>query len=94
MTVIIPDRAPPSKAPVNRREWLLLRLAEADGPAYDLLCGAVVEAFPEDSSWLAAARGVRALRKLLWEGFATTEPDESVWLTSRGWQRAGEVPRG
>jgi hypothetical protein len=72
-----------------RREYVLARLREADGITYDQLCGEVVAAFPEDRGWLASVRAVRAARKLLFEGFATTEPDETIWLTADGWQRAG-----
>lgn len=76
--------------PIHRakREWLLARLREADGPAYDGLCGEIAAAFPEPVHWLESARAVRAVRLLLWHGLAATEADESVWLTPAGWQAA------
>jgi hypothetical protein len=74
-----------------RRDFLLARLREADGISYDELCRAVAEAIPSHSHWAASARGVKVVRMLLWDGLATTEPDESVWLTPKGWQAAGRA---
>jgi len=72
--------------PGLRRPWLLRRLAQADGLAYDQLCGEVIAAFPHSTvRFRASARGVRAVRDLLSEGLAVTERDASVWLTPDGW---------
>ncbi len=74
-----------------RREFVLARLREADGPAYDQLVREVAEAFPDRNRYQASIRAVRAVRRLLFEGFAATESDESVWLTPDGWRRAGDL---
>jgi hypothetical protein len=73
----------------QRREFVLDRLRQADGPTYGELCRETVEAFPEARRWRASAWGVRAVRLALWHGLAITEPDQTVWLTERGWARAG-----
>jgi hypothetical protein len=70
----------------RRKAWLLERLAAADGVTYDELCRGVIGEFPQDGRrQLASVCGVRAVRDLLWDELATTEPDESVWLTASGW---------
>lgn len=74
-----------------RRTFVLARLRGADGPAYDELVREVIEAFPEEKRAWASILAVRSVRKLLFEGYAATEPDESVWLTPEGWQRAGRL---
>lgn len=71
----------------KRRDYLFERLREADGPIYDDLVREVVEAFPEPRRYAASVRAVRTVRAVLFEGYATTEADESVWLTAHGWQR-------
>jgi hypothetical protein len=38
--------------------------------------------------WVAKYEGVRVVRDLLWDKLATTESDESVWLTPMGWKAA------
>jgi hypothetical protein len=68
----------------QRRNWVLDRLKEADGPAYGELVGEVVAAFPEDTRFRAAMRAVRAVRDLMWFGLITTESDESCYLTPAG----------
>ena len=74
-----------------RRRWLLARLAEADGVSYNELCRSVVEELlaregkPRSRAYVAANRGVRAVRALLWDGLASTEADESVWFSRAGW---------
>jgi hypothetical protein len=71
-----------------RREFLLRRLREADGPRYDELVGEVAEALPEKRPYLTGIKAARSVRTLLWDGLATTEPDGSVWLTPAGWESA------
>jgi hypothetical protein len=93
---------PQRKAPKHskRRAWLLARLAEADGPTYDDLCCAIVERFrivhdkPNVARFLASARGVRAVRSLLWDELATTESDQSVWLTPARWTAVEQAREG
>ena len=75
----------------GRREFVLGRLREADGITYDELVREVIAAFPEPKPWLTAIRAVRAVRGLLWSRLVVTEPNESVWLTPCGWQRADEL---
>jgi hypothetical protein len=77
----------------QRRNWVLDRLKEADGPAYDQLVGEVVAAFPEATRFLAAMRAVRAVRDLMWFGQITTESDESMWLSPAGWNAVQEDQR-
>ena len=86
--------AKPAQPGNPRRAFLLARLQEADGPAYDELVREIAEAFPEGRAVVAGILAVRTVRKLLFEGCAATEPDESVWLTPEGWQRAGAVRTG
>ena len=85
----------PAKQPERhlRHEFRLARLRQADGPGYDELCREVVAAFPERNPYVASIRGVRAVRRVLFEGYATTEPDETVWLTPAGWQGVSELPQ-
>lgn len=45
----------------------------------------------KDRKYAAKKEGVRAVRGLLWKEFATTESDESVWLTPLGWKAAEEL---
>ena len=75
-----------------RRNYLLRRLREADGPAYDELCAWIVGEFPHRSKWVASTRGVQAVRDLFSDGLAITERDESVWLTPEGWQAEDTKP--
>jgi len=72
-----------------RRAWVMARLRTADGPAYDELVKEAVAVFSEppccDDQLCAAIRAVSAIRGALWDGTATTEADESIWLTPAGW---------
>ena len=77
----------------QRRAFALARLAEADGIIYGDLCRAVVDAFPGNTWWWGSAHAVRAVRDLLFTGLATTEPDESCWLTPAGWAAAERARR-
>ena len=43
------------------------------------------EGKPRSRAYVAANRGVRAVRALLWDGLASTEADESVWFSRAGW---------
>jgi hypothetical protein len=76
----LPDR--------DRREYLLKRLREADGPAYDGLVAEVAEAFPMKTRYWAGIQAVRAVRGLLWDELATVDGDGGVWLLPAGWQAA------
>lgn len=73
-------------AAARRRSWLLERLADADGITYDALVGETVAEFPAKSHYLTRVRAVRAVRDLLFDELATTEPDESIYLTPAGWR--------
>ena len=79
-------RRKPGPAATEYRAAVLERLLEADGPSYDELCHEIVTAFRGRGDYAANARGVRAIRELLWRQLAVTEPDESVWLTASGWE--------
>lgn len=74
---------------MSRRIWLLNRLREADGPIYDDLIRELKEAtrVETESERFAGVRCVRAVRALLWLELAVTEPDESIWLTQKGWDQ-------
>lgn len=75
----------------DRRAWVLDRLREADGPAYDQLVREVAEAHPEGWPPKTSILAVRAVRALMWDGLVTTEPDESTWLTPAGWAALAEL---
>lgn len=82
-----PYRPPGSYVFPRRRAWLLERLADADGITYDNLVREIVTEFPQDGrQHLASVCGVRAVRDLLFDELAVTEPDQSMWLTARGWK--------
>lgn len=84
-----PDTGPkPRRADSRRRDYLLKRLREADGPTYDTLCAEVAEAFPAKTPWWAGVQAVRAVRDLLWDELATVDADGSIWLLAAGWQVA------
>jgi len=80
-----------SKPPDRREAWLIWRLGEADGPAYDELVGELAQEFPHDNRHISGIRAVRTVRWTLWSKLATTEPDESVWLTPAGWAALAEL---
>jgi hypothetical protein len=72
----------------ERRVWLIERLRDSDGPTYSELIGELFEATRHvgETERSASIRCVRAVRSLLWNRLAVTEPDETVWLTPRGWE--------
>jgi hypothetical protein len=77
--------------------WVLLRLAEEDGPAYDELVREVIKAFfdpartgPHDYIH-DGKRAVRAIRGLMWYRLVTTHSDESMWLTPEGWRELERI---
>lgn len=70
----------------RRREHLLKRLREADGPHYDTLCAELADAFPARNPWWAGAQAVRAVRDALWDELATVDENGSLWLLPAGWQ--------
>jgi hypothetical protein len=72
----------------RRREYLLARLREADGPQYDALCAEVAAAFPAKRRYRAAAQAVRAVRGLLWDQLATVDADGAIWLLPAAWKAA------
>ena len=74
-----------------RRAWLLTRLTEANGPGYDDLVRQVIEQFPEPEHYWSSVRAVRSIRGLLFDGFLTTESDESIWLSPEGWKAASRL---
>jgi hypothetical protein len=84
VTTISPHRAGDRN---KRRDVVFERLREADGVTYDSLCNEVATAFPERTRFAGPVRAVREVRALLFQGYATTESDESVWLTPQGWKR-------
>jgi len=72
------------------REWLLARLRLADGPRHGVLVAELVNWI---ESWYPAAQkpwkvgqAKLAVHELAANGLAVTEPDETVWLTPRGWR--------
>jgi hypothetical protein len=75
----------------KRRREALARLREADGISYDNLIREVMVRCPVTTAkghvirWDTARLAVRAVRGVLWDGLAVTEPDESLWLTASGW---------
>jgi len=71
-----------------RRDYLLRRLREADGPGYDTLCAEVAGKFPEKTRCWTTVRAVRAVRALMWDQVATVDSDVGVWLLAAGWQAA------
>lgn len=75
----------------ERRCWLLRRLQAADGPSYDDLVREVIAAFPERERYWTSVRAVRSVRRLAFDGFITTESDESMWLTAAGWAAASRL---
>jgi hypothetical protein len=50
------------------------------------MVGETVAEFPAKSHYLTRVRAVRAVRDLLWDELAVTEPDESIYLTPAGWR--------
>lgn len=69
----------------RRREHLLKRLREADGPEYGDLVAEVAEAFPEKTTYWTGVRAVRSVRDLLWDELATVDTDGCIWLLPAGW---------
>jgi len=72
----------------RRREYLLARLREADGPQYDALCAEVAAAFPAKRRYWAGVQAVRAVRGLLWDQLATVDADGGIWLLPAAWKAA------
>jgi len=88
-----PRPKPQGKRGYRMRKWILNRLREADGVTYDKLCHETYTAFPHRTQWFASVRAVRAVREVLWLGYAVTNPDESVWLTPAGWYAFRPSPK-
>lgn len=72
----------------KRREYLLKRLRDADGPEYGDLVAEVAGAFPERTRYWTAAMAARSVRELLWDELAVVDGDGAVWLLSAGWAAA------
>ena len=71
-----------------RRQWLLTRLSQADGPSYDELIRELIaaEVPPRMNETGIKIAAVHSVRSLLWNQIAVTESDETIWLTPLGWQ--------
>jgi hypothetical protein len=87
------DRPGPENSGNQRQEFILRRLAQADGLTYDELCRAVITAFPMPSKYVASTAAVREVRWAMWSMLVVTEPDESVWLTPAGWAALADQPQ-
>jgi hypothetical protein len=74
---------------MKRRTFVLGVLADGN-PSYDVLCRAVIEAFPERNKYQQSVKAVRAVRNVLWDELAVIDSDETLWLTAAGWAK---VPR-
>ena len=72
----------------GRREYLLARLREADGPQYDTLCAEVAAGYPEKSRYWTAVQAARSVRSLLWDETTTIDSDGCIWLLPAGWEAA------
>ena len=72
----------------RRREYLLKRLREADGPEYDALCAEVADAFPMRKPYWGGVQAVRAVRALLWAELAAVDAEGGIWLLPAGWTAA------
>ena len=90
------SKIPGSPAPASwaaRQDFILRRLAAADGPGYDELVREVIAAFRLPPKYRAGVLAVREIRWTLWSMLAVTEPDESVWLTPAGWAALADRPQ-
>jgi hypothetical protein len=72
----------------RRREHLLKRLRDADGPEYGALCAELADAFPMQRPYLAGLLAVRAVRALLWDELAAVDAEGGIWLLPAGWTAA------
>lgn len=72
----------------RRRDYLLRRLREADGPEYDALCAEVAGRYPEKTKYWTGVQSARSVRGLLWDELATVDTDGGIWLRPAGWKAA------
>ena len=72
----------------RRREYLLKRLREADGPEYGDLVAEVAEAFPEKTKYWTGVQAARSVRAVLWDELATVDSEGCIWLLPAGWAAA------
>jgi hypothetical protein len=73
---------------IERREWVLNRLREADGPVYAALVRIARAEFSGScpDRRCAHIRADSAVRSLLKDGLIIAEDDKSLWLSRKGWK--------